>query len=152
MSSPIETPELRERPDQAPPGDAIGACELPGADAGRVAWTRTRLVSEDAAGDLADTFRVLGDPTRVRLIDALSHGELCVCDLAAVIGLSESAVSHQLRLLRSMRLVRARKSGRQVFYALDDHHILDLFAQGRRHVEEHGPGAGSPEPRAEGRR
>ena len=97
---------------------------------------RARLVSETTAEALAETFRVLGDPTRVRLIDALSSGELCVCDLAAAVGLSESAVSHQLRLLRAMRLVRARRAGRLAFYAIDDRHILDLFVQGRRHVQE----------------
>ena len=97
---------------------------------------RARLIPEATAEELAETFRVLGDPTRVRLIDALSSGELCVCDLAAAVGLSESAVSHQLRLLRAMRLVRARRSGRLAFYAIDDRHILDLFVQGRKHVQE----------------
>jgi ArsR family transcriptional regulator len=147
MASVLRTSELDLRPGTSAPtrtdttqsADAVDACEVPGADAGRVARTRERLVTEATATVLADTFRVLGDPTRVRLIDALSHGELCVCDLAAVIGMSESAVSHQLRLLRGMRLVRARRSGRLVFYVLDDHHILDLFAQGRRHAEEDAP-------------
>jgi len=120
------------------------ACEVPETDEARVALVRRRLVSEGAALDLADTFRVLGDPTRVRILDALSQRELCVCDLSAVVGLSESAVSHQLRILRDRRLVRPRRSGRMVYYAIDDHHIMDLFAQGRRHVEENaapGPAA-----------
>lgn len=85
---------------------------------------------------LAETFRVLGDPSRVRIVDALSGGELCVCDIAAVAGISESAVSHQLRLLRGMRLVRPRRAGRQVFYALDDQHIVELLRQALTHVEE----------------
>ena len=85
---------------------------------------------------LADTFRVLGDPTRVRILDALSAGELCVCDIASLVGISESAVSHQLRLLRGMRLVRPRRPGRLVFYALDDQHIIELFKQALTHVEE----------------
>src|SRR6478609_7242843 len=85
---------------------------------------------------LADTFRVLGDPTRVRILDALSGGELCVCDIASLVGISESAVSHQLRLLRGMRLVRPRRAGRQVFYAVDDQHILELLKQASTHVEE----------------
>jgi ArsR family transcriptional regulator len=85
---------------------------------------------------LADTFRILGDPTRVRIVDALSDGELCVCDLAAHVGISESAVSHQLRLMRSMRLVRGRREGRCVYYTLDDQHILSLYQQGLRHVTE----------------
>ena len=85
---------------------------------------------------LAETFRVLGDPSRLRIVDALSGGELCVCDIAAVAGISESAVSHQLRLLRGMRLVRPRRAGRQVFYALDDQHIVELLRQALSHVEE----------------
>ena len=85
---------------------------------------------------LADTFKVLGDTTRVRILDALSRSELCVQDIAAGVGLSESAVSHQLRLLRDARLVRTRRSGRQIFYTLDDQHIVKLLAQGLEHVEE----------------
>jgi ArsR family transcriptional regulator len=85
---------------------------------------------------LADTFRVLGDPTRVRILDALSSGELCVCDIASLVGISESAVSHQLRLLRGMRLVRPRRAGRLVFYAVDDQHILELLKQALTHVQE----------------
>jgi len=85
---------------------------------------------------LADTFRVLGDPTRVRMLDALAGGELCVCDIAALVGISESAVSHQLRLLRSLRLVRPRRAGRLVYYAVDDQHILELLKQASTHVEE----------------
>jgi ArsR family transcriptional regulator, lead/cadmium/zinc/bismuth-responsive transcriptional repressor len=94
------------------------------------------LLDERAAEELAATFAVLGDPTRVRLVDALAHGELCVSDLSAVVGLSESGVSHQLRLLRSLRIVRARRAGRQVYYQLDDAHIRTLLDQGRRHIEE----------------
>jgi ArsR family transcriptional regulator len=97
---------------------------------------RQQLMSPHAVEALAETFRVLGDPTRVRILDALSGGELCVCDIASLAGISESAVSHQLRLLRGMRLVRPRRSGRLVFYALDDHHIIELLTQALTHVEE----------------
>src|SRR3954468_24131301 len=85
---------------------------------------------------LADTFRLLGDPTRVRIVDALASGQLCVHEISEHIGISESAVSHQLRLMRSMRIVRARREGRCVYYTLDDQHVLDLFQQGLRHVSE----------------
>jgi ArsR family transcriptional regulator len=88
------------------------------------------------ASVLADTFKALGDVTRVRILHALAHAELCVNELAASVGLSESAVSHQLRLLRSLRIVRARRAGRMIFYALDDQHIMSLFQQGLRHVRE----------------
>jgi len=81
---------------------------------------------------------VLGDTTRVRILDALSRAELCVHELAERVGISESAVSHQLRLLRGMRLVRPRRDGRLVYYALDDQHIVGLFAQGLEHVQERG--------------
>jgi DNA-binding transcriptional ArsR family regulator len=94
------------------------------------------LLAPPSATALADTFRVLGDVTRVRILDALSRDELCVSDIAAIVGLSESAVSHQLRVLRGSRLVRPRRDGRLVHYSLDDHHIVRLFEQGLQHVEE----------------
>jgi ArsR family transcriptional regulator, lead/cadmium/zinc/bismuth-responsive transcriptional repressor len=112
------------------------ACEAPHLDAGDTAARRQLLMSARAVHALAETFRVLGDPTRVRILDALSSGELCVCDIASIAGISESAVSHQLRLLRGMRLVRPRRSGRMVFYSLDDHHIIELLRQALTHVEE----------------
>ena len=85
---------------------------------------------------LADLFSILGDPTRVRIVDALSEGELCVCDIAEQVGITESAVSHQLRLMRTMRVVKGRREGRCVYYTLDDQHIVSLFQQGLRHVSE----------------
>jgi len=111
-------------------------CEIVHLHPARVAELRAALIDAADVTDLAETFRALGDPTRVRILDALSHGELCVCDLAALVGMSESAVSHQLRLLRNLRLVRARRDGRLMFYALDDTHIITLFRQGLRHVQE----------------
>lgn len=86
--------------------------------------------------DLATTFRVLADPTRVRLIAALLCGEQPVGMLAAQVGMSESAISHQLRVLRAARIVRGRPEGRQVFYALDDAHVVTLFRQALSHVTE----------------
>jgi ArsR family transcriptional regulator len=97
---------------------------------------RQRLLTGRTVEAIAETFRVLGDPTRVRILDALAAGELCVCDIAGFVGISESAVSHQLRLLRGMRLVRARRAGRQVFYSLDDQHIVQLLTLAVTHVEE----------------
>jgi len=97
---------------------------------------RRQPLSDASAAALAETFRALGDLTRVRMLDALARSELCVQDLAARLHLTESAVSHQLRLLRNMRLVRTRRDGRLVFYALDDQHIVGLFEQGLEHVEE----------------
>jgi DNA-binding transcriptional ArsR family regulator len=114
--------------------DACEAAHPP--DAAALATIQNRLLGADTVSAVADVFKLLGDPTRVRLVDALSHGERCVCDLATLIGLTESAVSHQLRLLRGARLVRVRRTGRQAFYSLDDHHVLGLVHDTRRHVEE----------------
>jgi ArsR family transcriptional regulator len=99
-----------------------------------VAIARQRLVDNRTAARLAETFQALADPNRVRLISALLDTELCVCDLAAVLTMSQSAVSHQLRSLRDLRLVKHRKEGRIVYYSLDDEHIRDLFQRGREHV------------------
>ena len=96
--------------------------------------TETHLLTEQTAADLAEFFKALGDASRVRIIAALSQGECNVGALAEIIGISESAVSHHLRGLRQMRLVRARKKGRQVFYALDDEHVVELFQRGLEHV------------------
>ena len=85
---------------------------------------------------LAETFRTLGDPTRVKILQALSVEELCVCDLTKLLGVSESATSHQLRVLRSQRLVRYRKEGKMAFYSLDDAHIDSLMKVALRHVRE----------------
>ena len=98
---------------------------------------RDRLLDDASAAALAETFKVLGDPTRVRILDLLARAEVPVCDLAEAIGLTQSAVSHQLRLLRSMRLVRARRDGRHIYYAIDDDHITKLVKQGLEHVQEH---------------
>lgn len=85
---------------------------------------------------LAETFKVLGDPTRVRVLLALAERELCVCDLAELFDVTPSAVSHQLRILRAHRLVKARREGKLSFYSLDDDHVRVLFAEGLRHVLE----------------
>ncbi len=107
-------------------------------DEAALAAVRSRLLGARSVEAVAEVFKLLGDPTRVRLVDALSLGERCVCDLAAIVGLSESAVSHQLRLLRAARLVRVRRAGRHAFYALDDHHVIGLLHDTRKHVEEEG--------------
>ena len=93
-------------------------------------------LTDASAAALADTFKVLGDTSRVRILDALSRAELCVQDLAARVGMSESAVSHQLRLLRGQRVVRTRRDGRLMYYTLDDQHIVGPFVMGLEHVEE----------------
>lgn len=112
------------------------ACPVLHLDPHKVSELRRALIGIASVQALAETFKALGDTTRVRILDALSRSELCVCDIARLLGLSESAVSHQLRLLRGMRLVRPRRDGRMMFYTLDDQHIVRLFEQGLEHVEE----------------
>lgn len=103
-----------------------------------ISRARASMVSENTAIRLAESFAILGDPTRVKLISALMGSELCVYHLAGLLNLSQSATSHQLRLLRAMRLVKYRKEGRIVYYSLDDEHIETLFQQGLQHVAERG--------------
>lgn len=113
-------------------------CEISLIHEDEVHRAQAGLVSSQTASTLAETFAALSDPNRLRLISALATTELCVCDLAATLGMSQSAVSHQLRLLRALRLVRARKEGRIVYYALDDEHIRDLFQRGLEHIHHAG--------------
>ncbi len=96
---------------------------------------RPATLEQAVAERLAVTFKALSDPTRVRIIAALSERECCVYDLAEALEMSHSAISHQLRTLRELRLVRFRKEGRHVFYALDDEHIYALFQQGLEHIQ-----------------
>ncbi len=92
------------------------------------------LLGDAAAVRLAETFKALSDPSRVRIVSLLAQAELCVGDLAATLDMSQSAVSHQLRTLRDLHLVRWRREGRQVYYTLDDDHVSDLFQRGLDHV------------------
>jgi ArsR family transcriptional regulator, lead/cadmium/zinc/bismuth-responsive transcriptional repressor len=118
-------------------------CDLPLIHEDEVHHAQAGLLDGTSAAALSETFGALSDPNRLRLISALFSTELCVCDLAAVLGMSQSAVSHQLRLLRSLHLVRSRKEGRIVYYALDDEHIRDLFQRGLEHIRH---ASGEPVP------
>lgn len=97
---------------------------------------REQMVTSPQLQDLADLFKVFGEPTRLRILSALNAGELCVCDLVDLLGMSQSAVSHQLRILRSSRVVRFRKEGKNVYYTLDDDHVRKLLELGLDHVNE----------------
>jgi DNA-binding transcriptional ArsR family regulator len=102
----------------------------------KVEAVKKDLPSSREITDLAETFKVLGDPTRLRIVLALAQEELCVYDLATLVQLSVSAISHQLRLLRNMKLVKFRKDGKMVYYSLDDTHIEDIIRLARVHVRE----------------
>lgn len=101
-----------------------------------VAKLREDLPSEEALYDLSELFRVFGDTTRIRILYALFESELCVGDIARVLGLSQSAVSHQLRLLKASKLVKFRRDGKSMYYALDDDHVRSIISLGMEHVEE----------------
>jgi ArsR family transcriptional regulator len=94
------------------------------------------LPEPDILQGVADIFKALGDPGRVKIVLALAESELCVCDLAAVCNLSDSAVSHQLRILRNLKIVRNRREGKIMFYRLDDQHVRALLNQSLEHVRE----------------
>lgn len=94
------------------------------------------LLSTPQAQRMAEFFAVLADPNRLRILSALATQELCVCDLAAVVKMGESAVSHQLRALRSMRLVSYRRDGRNIYYSLADHHVVNLYREVAAHLDE----------------
>jgi ArsR family transcriptional regulator len=94
------------------------------------------MPDDEVLYDLADLFRVFGDSTRIKILYALHDEELCVCDIANRLGISQSAVSHQLRVLKDSKLVRFRRDGKTVYYALDDDHVRSILSLGMEHVEE----------------
>ncbi len=94
------------------------------------------LLDADSVSRLSETFRVLGDPTRLNMVLALRNTELCVLDIASLLGATESAVSHQLRLLKAMRIVKLRREGKLSYYSLDDEHIAELLDLGTSHIVE----------------
>jgi len=109
-------------------------CQVTVIDERRIALARAQMPSEETLQRVAETFKILGDITRVRIIQALAASELCVCDLAALLGMTSSAISHQLRLLRAHRIVRFRKEGKIAYYALDDRHVQTLLGEAVHHA------------------
>lgn len=129
--------------DKADEGD-LDHCDVVVVNPARVREVRERLVTAATAEQIAAVFKVLADPSRCRMVAALIEaGEICVCDLAATVGMSESSVSHHLRVLRASGLVRAHRDGRMVYYSPDDEHIRQLLDITREHVR-HRDGAELP--------
>lgn len=95
-----------------------------------------RMPDEDELYDLAELFKVFGDSTRIRILYVLFEEELCVCDIAQTLNMTQSAISHQLKILKQSRLIKNRREGKQVFYSLADSHVRTIIAQGREHIEE----------------
>ena len=115
-------------------GDEFCSCEL--IHENIIENVRQKMPQEEKLYDLAELFKVFGDTTRVKIISALFEAELCVCDIAELLTMSPSAISHQLRVLRQARLVKHRKEGKVVFYSLDDEHIKHIFNEGLTHILE----------------
>ncbi len=98
--------------------------------------TKIVLEKENVLNEAAEFFRIFGDATRLKILSSIQNQELCVCDIASVVTSSQSAVSHQLRMLRNLKVVKSRKVGKEVFYSLDDEHIDNILKQGLEHVKE----------------
>lgn len=113
-------------------------CSINLIDEAKVSIVANAMPPDAMITRLAEIFRLLGDPTRVKVLQALSIEELCVCDIASLLGTTKSAISHQLRLLRSLRVVRYRKAGRIVYYSLDDSHVENLLREGLNHISSQG--------------
>lgn len=97
---------------------------------------KTKMLSDDLIFDVAELFKIFGDSTRMKIICALKESELCVCDIANITNSTQSAISHQLRILKQAKLIKARKDGKVVYYSLADDHVVTLFQIGCEHVEE----------------
>jgi ArsR family transcriptional regulator len=109
-------------------------CEALHVHGGAVARARDRALDEETLSRLSEIFKAMADPTRLRIISALATGEMCVCDIACALDMDSSAISHQLRILRALRLVRFRKEGKSAYYSLDDEHIMSLYHEGLKHA------------------
>ena len=105
-------------------------------DESGVEAVRQQMPDEDDLYDLAELYKVFGDSTRIRILFVLFEAEVCVCDLAKVLNMTQSAISHQLRILKANKLVNSRREGKSVFYSLADGHVRTIIAQGREHIEE----------------
>ena len=109
-------------------------CEEFKADSDNIRKAKDFMLAEEEIIMLSEVFKTLGDPTRLKIIFTLSKCDMCVCDIAEVLNMTQSAISHQLRILRNQRLVKFRKEGKSSIYSLDDEHVLQLFSQGLEHV------------------
>ena len=114
----------------------VDCCDFIHAHEDVVERVRQELPGEDTLYDLTELFRIFGDSTRVRILYVLFEAEMCVCDIAQLLGMTQSAISHQLRALKNVRLVKARREGKTVFYSLADDHVKTIIDQGLEHVKE----------------
>lgn len=115
---------------------AIEKCEVTVIHEDIINDVKKNMPEEEVLYDLAELFKVFGDSTRVRILWALDEAEMCVCDIAALLNMTQSAISHQLRVLKNARLVKSRREGKIVYYSLDDEHVKEIFDQGLIHIKE----------------
>lgn len=118
--------------------DRICECDVVHEDA--VATAKKQMPSDGLVDGLSGFFKILGDPTRIRIVCALDQTELCVCDLSATLGMTKSAISHQLNTLRGANLVKYRRDGKNVYYSLDDQHVSDIVERAMEHVRHRSAG------------
>jgi DNA-binding transcriptional ArsR family regulator len=97
---------------------------------------KSRMIDEELLYDLSDLYKIFGDTTRIKILHVLSLSEMCVCDIAALLGMKHSSVSHQLKTLRTAKLIKYRRNGKVVYYSLDDEHVKQIFDQGLAHLTE----------------
>ena len=114
----------------------IGCCEVTEVHENLLKIVRETIPEETELYDLAELFKIFGDSTRIRILFVLFEAEVCVCDLAAALNMTQSAISHQLRILKQSRLVKSRREGKSVFYSLADEHVRKIISQGQEHIEE----------------
>ena len=114
----------------------LPCCEENEVHAAALEQVRALLPPDEVLYDLAELFKIFGDSTRVKLLYALLESELCVCDLAGLMEVSQSAVSHQLRVLKASKLVKFRREGKTVYYSLADEHVIRILSQGMEHIQE----------------
>lgn len=114
----------------------IMSCECNAIHAEIVDSVKEKIPEEEKLYDLAELFKVFGDSTRIKILCALSESDMCVCDIAFLFGMTQSAISHQLRILKQARLVKFRKKGKVVYYSLNDDHVRQIFGQGLAHINE----------------
>jgi DNA-binding transcriptional ArsR family regulator len=114
----------------------IERCEISAIHEDIIDSVKGKMPEEETLYDLAELFKVFGDSTRVKILWALDESEMCVCDIAALLNMTQSAISHQLRILKQARLVKNRRDGKVVYYSLDDDHVKEIFDQGLSHIRE----------------
>ena len=114
----------------------LACCEQPHQHTDLVDAVRGRLPDEDELFDLAELFKIFGDSTRVKILYVLFEHEVCVCDIAEILGMTQSAISHQLRIIKQARLVKFRRDGKTVYYSLADEHVKSIIGMAKDHLEE----------------